>query len=430
MSGTTRVLLALVVLALTIEAAGAKRARSGGAKHGDGEVVRAQGGPRTRRARPGVLELHELPGRPLYVRGGNKALQLTRVGAQSADALRSTSPGDGSAGKQAAVKQYLVRVWFPRPEGLADYLQELAGGRFFRYLPHDTYVIAMSKAQLEKARQAAGVTEVFELPAAMKIAPGLVARIDVAGSGGEGDMSPTHHAAFLETVGIKHRAMPKSHARGQAHLERSTKTPSAFVVQVMLASGGPGWALEAQAAVVAWEVAFDKMGLSITTKLVSPQKAVVTVEGVTALKKVTVWLSHQPLVHWVQEKQEITVRNSHATKAMQSVDASSRVVWNHGITGTGQVVGVADTGIDYDSCYFQDTQMPIPPRCSGTGYVMTAGCINQNHRKIVTYRKFLASDYTDYSGGHGTHVAGSVAGAALNASGAAASEVLVHVYHC
>jgi subtilisin family serine protease len=256
-----------------------------------------------------------------------------------------------------------------------------------------------------------------------------MARIDVAGSSGEGDTSPTHHDVFLQTVGIKRRAMPKSNAPGQAHLERSSKSPATYVVQVMLASGGPGWAMEAQAAVGAWEDAFDKMGLSIDVKLVSPQKAVVKVQSVTTLKKVTLWLSQQPLVHWVQEKQDITLRNSHASKAIQSVDASSHAVWNHGITGSGQIVGVADTGIDYDSCYFRDAQMPTPPRCSGTGHVTTTGCINQNHRKIVTYRKFLDSDYSDYNGGHGTHVVGSIAGSSL-AANTIASEVLVHMQNC
>ena len=47
--------------------------------------------------------------------------------------------------------------------------------------------------------------------------------------------------------------------------------------------------------------------------------------------------------------------------------------------------------------------------CSGDG---GSACIDARHRKIVSYRKFAASDYADYSGGHGTHVAGSVAGSA------------------
>ena len=101
-------------------------------------------------------------------------------------------------------------------------------------------------------------------------------------------------------------------------------------------------------------------------------------------------------------------------------------VWDHGITGTGQVVGIADTGIDYDNCLFRDESMPTPPRCSGTGHVQTSGCINAAHRKIVTYRKFDNVDYDDYDRGHGTHVAGSVAG---NAAGSSTAQVETSAYN-
>jgi hypothetical protein len=68
----------------------------------------------------------------------------------------------------------------------------------------------------------------------------------------------------------------------------------------------------------------------------------------------------------------------------------------------------------------------MPPKCSGNGFVKTAGCINTNHRKIVTYRKFDTSNYNDYFQGHGTHVAGSVAG---NAVGTTAAHAEARLYN-
>ena len=115
-----------------------------------------------------------------------------------------------------------------------------------------------------------------------------------------------------------------------------------------------------------------------------------------------------------------------ATKAIQSWDATSHTVWEHGIKGQGQVVGIADTGIDYDNCLFRDEAMPTPPRCSGSGHNQTSGCINAQHRKIITYRKFDGVDYNDYNFGHGTHVAGSVAG---NAVGPADAQVETSAYN-
>jgi hypothetical protein len=63
---------------------------------------------------------------------------------------------------------------------------------------------------------------------------------------------------------------------------------------------------------------------------------------------------------------------------------------------------------DYDNCFFRDPAR-APAMCSGDG---GSACIDDQHRKIVSYRKFSGSDYADYSGGHGTHVCGSVAGSA------------------
>ncbi|MCB1058448.1 MAG: S8 family serine peptidase, partial [Acidobacteria bacterium] len=88
-------------------------------------------------------------------------------------------------------------------------------------------------------------------------------------------------------------------------------------------------------------------------------------------------------------------------------------VHNRGILGQGQVVGVLDTGIDPDMCYFRDTMLGLPAinACDGGTTIDAA------------QRKVLAVDFlwqSECNGGidatewdthdHGTHVAGTVAG--------------------
>jgi hypothetical protein len=88
-------------------------------------------------------------------------------------------------------------------------------------------------------------------------------------------------------------------------------------------------------------------------------------------------------------------------------------IFSQGIFGEGQVVGVLDTGIDPDMCYFRDPARGLPPRneCNG------GTAIDANQRKV------LAVDFlwgTECAGGigatewdtqnHGSHVAGTVAG--------------------
>ena len=79
------------------------------------------------------------------------------------------------------------------------------------------------------------------------------------------------------------------------------------------------------------------------------------------------------------------------------------------LDGTGQVVGILDTGIDMSSCYFTDPDVSTP-------YGSTSdNTINPSHRKVVMYMTY--KDRTDDGGGHGSHVAGTVAGNSTKAYG-------------
>ena len=61
-------------------------------------------------------------------------------------------------------------------------------------------------------------------------------------------------------------------------------------------------------------------------------------------------------------------------------------------------MGVADTGIDFDSCYFRDDSRAVP-----------INTVDSSHRKIVRYTTFSSTDALDVANGHGTHVAGGMA---------------------
>lgn len=81
-----------------------------------------------------------------------------------------------------------------------------------------------------------------------------------------------------------------------------------------------------------------------------------------------------------------------------------------GILGTGQVVAVADTGLDMESCYFKDNSGNVP-------FSMQDAPVTQlDRRKVVQYCHTTQSDTMDVSKGHGTHVSGTVAGKIENAN--------------
>lgn len=86
-----------------------------------------------------------------------------------------------------------------------------------------------------------------------------------------------------------------------------------------------------------------------------------------------------------------------------------------GLDGTGQIVGMGDTGIDWYHCTFTDSAVAGP----GSGpfnqdamrYLYWA---NPAHRKIVYYRQ--VADNVDENG-HGTHCAGSAVGSLQSPGG-------------
>eukprot|EP00929_Paragymnodinium_shiwhaense_P069070 TRINITY_DN34844_c0_g2_i1.p1 TRINITY_DN34844_c0_g2~~TRINITY_DN34844_c0_g2_i1.p1 ORF type:complete len:1136 (+),score=192.87 TRINITY_DN34844_c0_g2_i1:97-3504(+) len=69
-----------------------------------------------------------------------------------------------------------------------------------------------------------------------------------------------------------------------------------------------------------------------------------------------------------------------------------------GLRGTGQVVGIGDTGVNVASCSFADAAAAVPYDSVGSG-----------HRKVAAYfTKY--GDRGDGPHGHGTHIAGTIAG--------------------
>lgn len=117
-------------------------------------------------------------------------------------------------------------------------------------------------------------------------------------------------------------------------------------------------------------------------------------------------LASLPFVVWIEPKLNVFINNLQTAVVLQSGKTfdtpANKPVWGAGITGKGQVVGTGDTGVDVDSCFFSERD-----KRQNAGYFNS---VNNNHRKILSYR-VLANRDDDH--GHGTHTAGSIAGVAF-----------------
>lgn len=90
-----------------------------------------------------------------------------------------------------------------------------------------------------------------------------------------------------------------------------------------------------------------------------------------------------------------------------------------GLTGAGYVIGVSDTGIDTDHCFFFDHMTDVP-----------YDTYNPKHRKLVRYQAYGMLDAHsrgDFNPGHGTHVAGTLVGSL--AAGSTANDTTIGAFH-
>lgn len=105
------------------------------------------------------------------------------------------------------------------------------------------------------------------------------------------------------------------------------------------------------------------------------------------------------------------VVNYAARGCVQSGVAEQEPFSAAGFTGAGQVIGIADSGLDDSSAFFMDDSGAYP-----TVTTSRSGILEPFRRKVIQYIPY--ADGTDDEGGHGTHVSGSLAGALPGGSNA------------
>ncbi|KAG2500683.1 hypothetical protein HYH03_001449 [Edaphochlamys debaryana] len=145
------------------------------------------------------------------------------------------------------------------------------------------------------------------------------------------------------------------------------------------------------------------------------------------------WLAGQAEAVWVDWVFRAVPANAVAGWTLQTGDltkqqadhptAQLKPYWRAGLLGSREVVMVADTGLDMGQCYFVDDDYS-PTALRGMLRDTPAGLrwLAPDHRKVVQYvtSRNDSRYYGDGARGHGTHVAGSVAGAILGANGSEA----------
>lgn len=151
-------------------------------------------------------------------------------------------------------------------------------------------------------------------------------------------------------------------------------------------------------------------------------------------RDIAVSIANMPEVYWVErdypavlhntwsrwindtymtENMQATLGRWYAQMTLASAEDSLRLaLYAHGLYGEGQIVGVDDTGLDWDNEYFRDPSESVhydkdkDTDCENPNY---------NHRKVVAYNAYIDT-FDNNNSGHGTHTSGSVAGDSLNSN--------------
>ena len=106
---------------------------------------------------------------------------------------------------------------------------------------------------------------------------------------------------------------------------------------------------------------------------VSNTKIIITCEH-KHVPEVSKWAAEQLETHWVEHHQHYKPLNHYAQWITQSFAKGERPIWEKGIRGQGQVVGISDSGIDSSHCQFADPAVK-----------MEYNKLMPTHRKIAKY---------------------------------------------
>mgnify|MGYP000094317754 CR=1 FL=1 len=131
------------------------------------------------------------------------------------------------------------------------------------------------------------------------------------------------------------------------------------------------------------------------------------------LRRAAEALAARPEIVWVEPYRLPVPKNDNSSWLIQSgSEQSGRSVWRHGITGFGEVIGVADSGLDADACQFRTSSDRASVTLAVSAPQPPGAIIDRPENKVLTYYVVGSAEaYDDASGDfHGTHTVGNAAG--------------------
>jgi len=239
------------------------------------------------------------------------------------------------------------------------------GAEIVGYQPNNAYIVRVPREKVEKLSRLQGLRWAGMYTDAWKVAPSLMDILE--------NREPVPDKLQVMAVTFKNQ--------GTAPLERAEK--------ILLGTA---------------DVIFRDVNLS------GKGKVVFQLDG-QDLAEVLAVITPIAEVEYVQRYSPLTTMMRNAAWALQSGNPSTMAtpLWDHGITGKGQIYAAADSGLDRDACQFRyssDASAVTTPNNTAPPNVN----ITNPDNKVITYYA-IADEYDDSCGEyHGTHTTSCAAG--------------------
>jgi len=323
----------------------------------------------------------------IRLRGEQMDFASLRVRQRLAEPVDGAEPADGSNGD--VEREWLIHLKGPIHRNVRLELAQALGVAedALQYVPRDTFLVSSTHARVQAAKAAV---------------PGVLWAGHVLP---HHKMSPELHDVLLDDFPRPPQTSPRR--------QMLTSDDDAVELAVVLA---PHSRHRTDETAATWA---DRMGVTMETeragegeieqqwvRIASPRKIVIRLHRHAASDALQ-FLSQQHETSWIEPRERFRLRNKWSKGIIQSGQAFHTPLFDKGITGEGQIIGIADTGIDMNLCFFKDTARSIP-----------VNRVDRQHRKVISYRHRGTNGNTIDEEGHGSHTTGSLVAKSLSGADA------------
>jgi len=269
---------------------------------------------------------------------------------------------------------------------LKDTFQSLVGVSLGPYLPHNAFAVFTTSHIVAKAMTMPEVSWAGDFPTEAKVYGPL---LDFRS--GEITQLPASASLELHGVSLDVRLAPASPVRTLTQLQIIMAKWQAALVEVV-----QGTTIKVISNVANDRLWIQRAGKSDAKELNAIVDYLIAQQDCFGVQLLLKKQATNQYAQWITQSNDALAQAPVSNGALPG-----RTIWQRGLQGQGQIIGVADSGLDYSHCFFRDT--------SGDPTIT----VNNGLRKVIAYQDI--ADDEDGVDGHGTHVCGTVLGEATAA---------------